>query len=428
MSDKIKVIRSLLGRVNALLIGGAMAYTFLAPRAAGRRNPWSRKAYPDSPKSYSRGAQARASISSLPVDHVDMARAAALPPGTVREIPAGRSRLDVGPETVKRFPGCGRQREAVFWNGPLGVFQKYRRSMARPMPIAAAVAETAMPRRRLAAESSVAAVPMRSGRAGDITHISTGGGASFKSSSSRREPLPWSSRALEGAHTSSRASRDSSNVVHTIQSDGTRRRTPLGGSEFRVVRVESVAVERLKESAERTRVPLLAGNWKDARLQIGGRSRSATPSVKRRCAGGWLIARGSSVSASPFLAAWLASPNARREAACCWLARASTGRTKVRFTRRGFRGPMLTAAGCTHVIVGHSERRQLSGDTGRVRSRAKSPAALRKPYRLTPIAWSSARACRSAKPTRPGAVIDRQMRAALCGSTQASRRQADRRL
>lgn len=178
VSDKIKVIHSLLDRVNTLLIGGAMAYTFL--RAQGRETGRSlvEEAQIALAGELLRTARDRNVELLLPVDHVVAdAAAAGSPAATVRDIPAGKIGLDIGPETVDRFRRVIQAAHTIFWNGPLGMFEVAPFD-AGTMAIAAAVADSDAVS-IVGGGDSVAAV-MRSGRAGDITHISTGGGASLE--------------------------------------------------------------------------------------------------------------------------------------------------------------------------------------------------------------------------------------------------------
>jgi phosphoglycerate kinase len=193
VSDKIKVIRSLLERVDALLIGGAMAYTFL--RAQGQ--PTGRSLVEEEHIALAaellRTAQARRVNLALPVDHVvaDEARPGR-PTETVGKIPPDKIGLDIGPATVAGFRTVIATARTVFWNGPLGMFE-VPPFEAGTMAIAAAVADS-QAISIVGGGDSVAAV-MRSGRAGDITHISTGGGASLEFLEG--EPLPGLV-ALEG--------------------------------------------------------------------------------------------------------------------------------------------------------------------------------------------------------------------------------------
>jgi phosphoglycerate kinase len=186
VSDKIKVIRSLLGRVNTLLIGGAMAYTFLRAQGIATGKSLVEEQHIDLAGELLREAGTRKVELLLPVDHVvaDEARPG-IPTATVSDIPAGKLALDIGPATIDRFSRAIAPARTIFWNGPLGMFEiaPFDRGT---MAIAAAVAKS-HGISIVGGGDSVAAV-MRSGCAGDITHISTGGGASLEFLEG--EPLP----------------------------------------------------------------------------------------------------------------------------------------------------------------------------------------------------------------------------------------------
>lgn len=178
VSDKIKVIRSLLERVDALLIGGAMAYTFL--RAQGQQTGTSlvEEEQIGLAGELLRTAAARRVDLVLPFDHVVAAEARdGVATATVREIPSDKMGLDIGPDTVTRFRAVIATARTVFWNGPLGMFE-VPPFEAGTMAIAEAIADS-QTISIIGGGDSVAAV-MRSGRAADITHISTGGGASLE--------------------------------------------------------------------------------------------------------------------------------------------------------------------------------------------------------------------------------------------------------
>ena len=178
VSDKIQVIRSLLVRVDTLLIGGAMAYTFL--RAQGRETGRS-LIEPDQvglAGELLKAAGDRRVQMLLPTDHVVAAEArAGSAATTVRDIPADKIGLDIGPQTIEQFRVAIAAARTIFWNGPLGMFEVPPFD-AGTMAIAAAVADSAAVS-VVGGGDSVAAV-MRSGRADAITHISTGGGASLE--------------------------------------------------------------------------------------------------------------------------------------------------------------------------------------------------------------------------------------------------------
>ncbi len=178
VSDKIQVIRSFLERVDALLIGGAMAYTFL--RAQGRETGRS-LIEPDQialAGDLLKAAGDRRVQMLLPIDHVVAAEArAGSAPTTVRDIPADKIGLDIGPQTIAQFRSAIAPARTIFWNGPLGMFEVPPFD-AGTMAIAAAVADS--PAVSVVGGGDSVAAVMRSGRAEAITHISTGGGASLE--------------------------------------------------------------------------------------------------------------------------------------------------------------------------------------------------------------------------------------------------------
>ena len=185
VSDKIEVIESLLPRVDALLVGGGMAYTFF--RAQGIDT---QKSLVEADKiDLARGLLERAAGKlRLPVDHVvaaafkEDAERQTLP---VAETPAGWMGLDIGPQTARAFADEAGRAKLVLWNGPMGVFEM------------APFAEGTLAMARALADSpgtsivgggdSVAAVTQM-GLADKIDHVSTGGGASLEFLSG--EPLP----------------------------------------------------------------------------------------------------------------------------------------------------------------------------------------------------------------------------------------------
>jgi phosphoglycerate kinase len=178
VSDKIKVIENLLTKVDALLIGGAMAYTFL--RAEGRATGDSLVEADriDVARTVLQRAKERGTALRLPVDHVvSTAIDGSAPSDVVVDVPAGTKGVDIGPATVALYRTEIARGRTVFWNGPMGIFEVD--AFARgTMAIAEAMADsTAMT--VVGGGDSIAALH-RSGRSDDITHISTGGGASLE--------------------------------------------------------------------------------------------------------------------------------------------------------------------------------------------------------------------------------------------------------
>jgi len=181
VSDKIEVIQNLLGKVDRLLIGGAMAYTFFKSRGVpiGRSLVEDEKL--DAAARVEADAAARGVGLELPVDHVVADRVEAGAAHEVLEVGDARigSRLglDIGPATISRYAASIAGARTVVWNGPMGVFEieafaAGTNAVARAV---AAVKGTTI----IGGGDSIAAVK-KAGIADRITHISTGGGASLE--------------------------------------------------------------------------------------------------------------------------------------------------------------------------------------------------------------------------------------------------------
>ena len=181
VSDKIEVIENLITRVDRLLIGGAMAYTFF--KAKGQ--PVGKSLVEDDKLEAARDIMARAAERQLqlllPVDHVVAAK---IEPGVpvetiaVEEASIGeRMGLDIGPATVSAFARALKDAKTVVWNGPMGVFEidAFAQGTIGVAHAVAAVTGTTI----VGGGDSIAAIG-KAGVAGRITHISTGGGASLE--------------------------------------------------------------------------------------------------------------------------------------------------------------------------------------------------------------------------------------------------------
>ena len=180
VSDKIAVLENLLGRVDGMLIGGAMANTFLAARGAemgASRVEGDKLALA---RAFLAKAE-KAGIEVLLPRDVVAASGPDAPSGQVRPagpLPAGEMALDIGPETARGFADRVARARTVFWNGPMGVFERppfAEGTLAVARALAAAKGATTV----IGGGDSVAAVHA-AGVADKITHISTGGGASLE--------------------------------------------------------------------------------------------------------------------------------------------------------------------------------------------------------------------------------------------------------
>lgn len=178
VSDKVAVMDSLIRRADAILVGGAMAYTLLAAR--GVKVGKSRVEQDKIPvaERIIKAAAARNVALLLPEDHViaaafdEHAR-----PEVWREIPEYGIGLDIGPATREAYVNRILGAKTVFWNGPMGVFE-WPSFAAGTLAVAQAVAD-AKAVTVVGGGDSVAAI-QAAGLAGKVTHISTGGGASLE--------------------------------------------------------------------------------------------------------------------------------------------------------------------------------------------------------------------------------------------------------
>jgi phosphoglycerate kinase len=186
VSDKIEVIENLLGRADRLLIGGAMAYTFLKSRGV----PIGRSLVEDDKLDAARKIAADAGERmELPVDHVVTD---AVQEGAANEVldigdPRIGNRLgvDIGPSTIKAYSAFIGDAKTIVWNGPMGVFE-IEAFAAGTNAIARAVAGV-RGTTIVGGGDSISAV-RQSGVADRITHISTGGGASLEFLAGRTLP------------------------------------------------------------------------------------------------------------------------------------------------------------------------------------------------------------------------------------------------
>jgi phosphoglycerate kinase len=182
VSDKIEVIRNLMTKVDSLLIGGGMAYTFL--KAKGEQVG---KSLVEEDKVELAGKLLQEAKSHklrflLPVDHIVAdkieANAAVRIVNSGQQIPANFMALDIGPKTAELFGEEIFRARTIVWNGPMGVFEIAPFAKGT-FNIAQAVAENAGAISIVGGGDTVSAVK-QAGVAQKITHISTGGGASLE--------------------------------------------------------------------------------------------------------------------------------------------------------------------------------------------------------------------------------------------------------
>jgi phosphoglycerate kinase len=189
VSDKLEVIQNLVPRVDGLLIGGAMAYTFFKARGLPVGKSLVEEDLLDAARAVEKQAQARSLRLELPSDHVVAPKLAAGSPAEILDVgdPAigDRMGLDIGPKTIARYRDIIAGAKTVTWNGPMGVFEidAFAKGTIEIAKAVADVKGTTV----IGGGDSIAAVA-KAGVTGRITHISTGGGASLEFLGGRKLP------------------------------------------------------------------------------------------------------------------------------------------------------------------------------------------------------------------------------------------------
>ena len=185
VSDKLAAIRNLSETVDAILIGGAMAYTFLKSRGINVGSSRVEQTMLDTAVNILDDA-GRVSI-RLPEDHrCGREISSDTPVEMFTEIPDGWMGLDIGPTTARRYADLVREARTVVWNGPMGVFEKPpfdagTRIVAEAMAVATDAGAVT-----IAGGGDTAAALEAFGLAGRVSHVSTGGGASLQMLEGRR--------------------------------------------------------------------------------------------------------------------------------------------------------------------------------------------------------------------------------------------------
>ena len=180
VKDKIGLIKSLVGKVDSMLIGGGMCFTFLKAKGLSIGDSLLDEANLESVANLLDEAESMGTRIVLPVDIVvatDIADDAETTIVPADKIPDGQKGLDIGPETTNLFGSMIESAGTVFWNGPMGVFEKpafANGTMGIALAVAAVGATTV-----IGGGETVSAVKL-AGVADSITHISTGGGASLE--------------------------------------------------------------------------------------------------------------------------------------------------------------------------------------------------------------------------------------------------------
>jgi phosphoglycerate kinase len=187
ISDKIELIENFLNIANTILIGGAMAYTFLRAQGLDTGKSLVEADKIDLAKQLLAKASTKRVEIDLPVDHV-VAPALDSPDArvvSVKQTPPDLMGLDIGPETIRRYLEIIRAAKTIVWNGPMGVFENPKFAHGT-CAVARAVAESNA--FSIVGGGDSAAAVAQSGVESKITHISTGGGASLEFLSGQKLP------------------------------------------------------------------------------------------------------------------------------------------------------------------------------------------------------------------------------------------------
>ncbi len=180
VSDKIQVLEALLDRVDGLVIGGAMANTFLVAEGAELGKSRVEEDKLGMARSFLKKAEAKKVRVQLPIDLV-VAPGLDAPSGTpvaIDAVPADQMALDIGPQTAAGYADAIAKSRTLFWNGPMGVFEKPPFA-AGTLAVAEAFRANADALTVVGGGDSAAAVA-QAGIADQVSHVSTGGGASLE--------------------------------------------------------------------------------------------------------------------------------------------------------------------------------------------------------------------------------------------------------
>lgn len=179
VSDKINVINNLLDKVDTLIIGGGMAYTFAKARGEEIGNSLCEEDKLDYALEMIKKAEAKKVKLLLPMDHIEGREFSNDTEfKVVEQIDKGWSGFDIGPKTVELYKKALEGAKTVVWNGPMGVFE-FENFAKGTLEICRAVADLKDATTVIGGGDSVNAVK-RLGFADKMTHISTGGGASLE--------------------------------------------------------------------------------------------------------------------------------------------------------------------------------------------------------------------------------------------------------
>jgi len=183
VSGKLEVLKSLLGKVDKLIVGGGMAYTFFKARGTKVGNSLVEPDLIKDAKEILKTAIDKDVPFLLPLDHVvadKFAEDASVQVVPRTTIPDGWQGMDIGPDSVKKFGNAIKDAKTIVWNGPMGVFEMDKFAVGT-IAIAKAVAEaTENGAVSIIGGGDSASAVKKAGVADKMSHISTGGGASLE--------------------------------------------------------------------------------------------------------------------------------------------------------------------------------------------------------------------------------------------------------
>lgn len=181
VSSKIAVLESLLSKVDHIIIGGGMAYTFLLAKGISVGNSLIEEDMIDTARDILQKAYETHVYIYLPIDHIvtqEFAPDAESRHVARNAIEDGWMGMDIGPLTIEKFKGALKTAKTIFWNGPMGVFE-FEKFATGTNAIANTLAELDGAVKVIGGGDSVSAVK-KAGVADKMSHISTGGGASLE--------------------------------------------------------------------------------------------------------------------------------------------------------------------------------------------------------------------------------------------------------
>jgi phosphoglycerate kinase len=197
VSDKIRLIDNLIDKVDGILIGGGMQYTFFLAQGIGVGNsPVERNRLEFAGQLMAKARQRGLSL-HLPLDHVIAPSVSADAPFRTTDrpgVPEGWEGVDIGPRTVAAYTQALQGAKTILWNGPMGVFEIDPFGRGTRM-IAEAVANSGAV--SIVGGGDSAAAVVKFGLAGWMTHVSTGGGATLEYLEGRT--LPGVAALIQGA-------------------------------------------------------------------------------------------------------------------------------------------------------------------------------------------------------------------------------------